>query len=240
MPDYLRGKSADETLDIVSKMEAAIRYAATAHNVTPPAQPVVTMPEPTVQIDDDLLVTNPAEWRRRFAADQEQRMNATLAQVAQPVFNNMAATAAEMARKDDSNKDVAEKWWSEVEQVVGPVPTHMRSKQLYDQAARLVRSNHLDEIATERAQRLAASGTGVEGVTRSGGTEGREPPAVEAAWSKLAASPLGAKMIERYGRSKVTQVAQQFGGLEKYADMVSGSRTHFDPDKPGVMRTELV
>ena len=120
VPDYLRGRSADETLDIVSKMEAAIRYAATAHNVTAAQPTVVTMPEPTVQIDDDLLVTNPAEWRRRFAADQDQRMNATLAQVAQPVFNNMAATAAELARRDDGNKDVAEKWWNEVEQVVAP------------------------------------------------------------------------------------------------------------------------
>lgn len=237
----LRGRDAGETLDIVNRLVTAVQQ-----QLQPPqAQPLTA---PTMhnansnEIDDDLLVTNPGEWRRRLQAQQEQRQQQTIAQIAAPIAQQLASTSATLSRRDPANADVAEKWWAEVDALVAPIPAEMRTQQLYDQAAKLVRSNHLDEIANERAQRLAAASTGVEGVTRITNPDGTvtTQDAGGPAWDKIKSTPLGARMIERYGRAKVEKAAAAFGGLDKYADMLSKSRTDFDPSHPSRMYSELL
>ena len=238
-PDYLRGKDPTQTLDIVNRLATAVQQiAAQQQQSQTQVQPQVPQQKP-IELDDDLLVTDPSEWRRQFQAQQEQRMAATMQQAAQPVFQNMAATAATLSQQDKANADVAERWWGEVNALVSGVPTNMHTKALYDQAVRVVRSNHIDEIATERAQALAAAQTGVETVTVSGtnGTAGvRDDDAV---WTKFKDTDLGARMIERYGKAKVLQAAERMGGLEEYAKMVNESKTQFDPEHGGRMYTEL-
>lgn len=200
------------------------------------------MPEQTDQLDDDLLVTNPGEWRRRFAAQQQQAVNATVASVAQPFAAQMADTVATLAKRDPSNADVAEKWWNEVETMVAPIPAHMRTQALYDQAAKMARANHLDEIAEARVQARLAAATGVQGVTRVTNPDGTisTVDAEGQVWDKIKATPLGARMIERYGRNKVAQAAKAMGGLDRYAEMISKSKTDFDPSHPARMYTELL
>lgn len=193
------------------------------------------------QLDDDLLVTNPSEWRRRFSAQQQVSTNAAIASVAGPFASQMAATAATLAKRDPANADVADKWWTEVDAMVAPIPEHMRSQALYDQAAKMARANHIEEIAEERAAKLAAAATGVEGVG-SGGVSGAAGSAGvgDPAWDKIKASAMGARMLERYGKAKLVAAANAMGGLEKYAEYIAGSRTEFDPSHPSRMYTELI
>lgn len=220
----------------------AQQYAQSAHAAPPQPQRETMQPTDANQLDDDLLVTNPGEWRRRFAAQQQNAMNATVASVAAPFAAQLAGTVATLAKRDPANADVAERWWGEVEAIVAPIPEHMRTEALYSQAAKIARSNHVDEIANERAQRLAASGSGVEGVTRVANADGTVST-VDAAgpvWDKIKATPLGARQIERYGRAKVEAAAKAMGGLDKYAAMLEGSRTEFDPSHPSRMYSELI
>ena len=231
----LAGKNVSETLDIVGKLTMAIQQQMAVAPQPEKQMPQVTQPT----IDDNLLVTDPAEWRRQFAASVEQSTMQTMQAAAQPIFANQAATAEALAKGDPANKQVVEKWWTEVEQMVAPIPAHMRSKALYDQAARMARANHVDEIATEKAAALANAGTGLEG----GSTRPSGSPAVEgsdASWAKIASSPLGEKMIKQYGKAKVIETAKRMGTtLEKYADMIAGSQTRIDPEKPGTWYSEL-
>lgn len=200
------------------------------------------MPDaPIEQLDDDLLVTNPAEWRRRFAAQQQQATNATVASVAVPFAAQMADTVATLSKRDPANADVAEKWWAEVEALVAPIPAQMRTTALYDQAVKMARSNHIDEIAEARLQARLAAGTGIEGVTQRTNADGSPAADPEgAAWDKLKATPMGAQMIERYGKGKVMAAAKAMGGIDRYAEMVGKSKTAFDPANPSRMYTELL
>ena len=235
-PALLKGKSIAETLDIVGKLTMALQQYAAA----PKTQEVVKMPEVVKQIDDNLLVTDPAEWRRQFAEGVNLQLGQTLAQAAAPIYSNIAATAETLAKADPVNKEVAEKWWAEVREMVTPIPEHMRSQALYTQAAKMARANHIDEIASAKAAAIAGAGTGLEG----GGTRGADgAPPVEgnaAAWDKISKSAIGKKMLDQYGKAKVVATAKQMNmTLDKYADMVAGSRTAVDPEKPGTWYTDL-
>jgi hypothetical protein len=232
-PQFLQGKTPAETLDIVNRLVSATQHMY-AQQQQQPSEPVQT---PRNEINDDLLVTDPAAWRQQFQAQVESVMAAQMAQAAAPILTNQAATVAELSRNDAANKDVAAKWWNEVEQMVAPVPLHMRSKALYDQACKLARSNHIDEIARERADALAAAGTGVEGVTSR-----RTPEQTESekkVWDRIASSDIGKHMLDKYGKAKIEKAAAGMGGLDKYADYVAGSKTQFDPERQGRWSTEL-
>lgn len=196
------------------------------------------MSQPVEQLDDDLLVTNPAEWRRRFQAQQENTMYNAMSQAAAPVYQNMADTAAVLARQDAANAD-ALPYWDEVDAVVSNIPYHLRTKAVYDQAAKLAKSNHVDEIASARAKAMAAAGTGIEGVTRTNIDGTVTTSADDATWDKIKATPMGQRMIDQYGKGKVLEVAKKMGGLEAYADMISKSKTTFDPMTPGRWNSEL-
>jgi hypothetical protein len=196
---------------------------------------------PPEQLDDDLLVTNPAEWRRRFAAQQQEQYNAQLASVAAPVMATQAALVSDVARRDPAHADVASRWWSEVEAMIEPIPAHMRTPALYAQAAKVARANHVEEIATERAQALMAAGTGLEGTGRNVAADGTVTGGAEdAVWDRIKGTAVGAAQLERYGRAKVIAAAKAMGGLDAYAGMLERSRTTFDPARPGRMDTELI
>jgi len=232
----LVGKSPAEAIDIVNKLTMAIQYQHAASSPQPMEQQQVA--QPAVQIDDNLLVTDPAEWRRQFAQSVENSVGNTLATAAAPIYNNIAATAETLSRANPQNKDVADKWWTEVQTMVAPIPAHMRSQALYDQAAKMARSNHIDEIAQERAAAIAGAGTGLEG----GGVRGDGAPVKgdEATWTKIETSALGKKMVAQYGKAKVVETAKRMNlTLDKYADMISGSNTQIDPEKGGTWYTEL-
>jgi hypothetical protein len=89
----------------------------------------------------------------------------------QPVLDQIAAQLAGTGRQVASMQyaDEFKRWGPEIDQLVVNVPPQQRTGELYAQAVRLVKANHIDELATERmTAKLAEMGVGDR--TSGGGT----------------------------------------------------------------------
>jgi len=148
----------------------------------------------------DLMYSDPAEYQRQYDAYVEARFNAQLTQLAAPVLQQNADTARELS-KMGAYADVWRRWEPEIEQQLAGIPTHQRTKQLYDQAALLVRGLHAEELANERAQQMLASrDTGTESTHGAGGAPPASPgDALDEAWDS--GHPFFEK-AKSYGMSK--------------------------------------
>jgi hypothetical protein len=188
------------------------------------------------------MLTDPAAWQAQFAAriqaDNVARMNAAAA----PLVQNNVETTRFMSQMDPKYKDVWAKWGMEIEREVMSIPAHMRTKALYDKAAQIVKSNHLNELIKAGAQQLVSSGAfGVEG---SGGSAAPEAQADAEVWSKLDDSAMGQAAKSALGtnyKSKIRKAVDNMEGetIESYVKKLAGSKAKMDPLAPGTWRTEL-
>ena len=104
-------------------------------------------------------------------AATQRTLEYNYAQRVQPIMDRMAQQMAGTGRQLATMQyaDEFKRWGPEIDQLVAPVPTDQRSAELYSQAVRLVKANHLDEIVTERAQGRFAE-LGITDRTSGGGT----------------------------------------------------------------------
>lgn len=101
-------------------------------------------------------------WYSDAAAAQQQMANynayqtqAALQQAAQPLIGSMVEMARFAAQQED--KSLWQRWGHEIDREVSSLPAHMRNKQAFDLAAQIVKGRHVDELANERAQQIAAN-----------------------------------------------------------------------------------
>lgn len=112
-------------------------------SAAPPAAPAAP-PKPTFELDDAEYMTG-AQFKRAIAA--------------QPVDTTGIRLAA------DANLGIVRQQYSadftrfgvEIDQLIAQVPQHLRTLDNLTRVVKMVRSDHVDEIAAERAQQLAAT-----------------------------------------------------------------------------------
>lgn len=186
--------------------------------------------------DPDLALTNPAEYQQQLTSYLNATQMASLAQAAGPVYGQLSAMAREMSRNDPTNKDVWSKWGGEVEQMVGSVPAHLRTKELYDQAVVMVKGRHVDEIAAERAATLATAGTGL--ARSNGGDAADAESGDDDVWTKIEASPIGKAAMNVAGKKGILAAIRSgaYKDLADYADKVTKSKAKVDPANPNIVR----
>lgn len=155
LPEWARGKSATEILAITQQLVNERVQAAPA-----PVQPQAPAPV----AGDDEYVTGRDLKAMRAAA--ENQFGSTLENIA--VQN--AQTAYSIAKRE--HKEMFGKYEPEIIQVLGRVPRNQWTLDVIENAVKFVRGNHVDEIAEEKARRLAAQ---MEPTIRSTGSGGSSP-----------------------------------------------------------------
>lgn len=108
--------------------------------------------------DPDLAIRDPAAWQQQYDAYITARQQEQLAQVALPVMTTVAATARDLSRMDPEAGKVWQKYGPEIDALVAAIPVWQRSKATYDQAAKIVRANHVNDLVQEELDRARASG----------------------------------------------------------------------------------
>lgn len=163
MPPWAVGKTNEEVLRMAREMADAL---ATVSPQKPVAQPAAVAPnaqQPTMPNADDFTLDPVAATQRVLEYNVGQRY--------QPILDRMTAQLAGAGRQIAAMQyaDDFRRWGPEIDQLVAPVAPDQRSAELYAQAVRLVKANHLDEIAAERADAKLAS-LGITDRTSAGGT----------------------------------------------------------------------
>lgn len=147
--EWAVGKTADEILDIASRAVGHIQ----AQSVAPSYTPNVQIPQAP---DPELAYRDPIAYAREYDAYSRQRVQAEMQLGAAPVFGQLAAMAKN-ASKAGKHADIWRRWEPEIELKLAGIPANQRTIELYDQAAGMVKADHVEEIARERAEKLMQS-----------------------------------------------------------------------------------
>lgn len=245
---YLSGKTPEEAKQLVNQLASAVQQlmnqnqqtTQAAQQVAQQAQQQQARPQ-AQQIDPDLMLSDPATWQQQFASQLQSQVNNTLAQAAQPILAQQAQAARFMSQSNPSTRDVWSKYAAEVDAVASQVPSQWRTKELYDQAASIVRGYHVNELAQEQAQQMLNSYTGVEGSSGGGNADVAADKSESAVWDKFKESPHGQTMLDTLSKQQIRAGAKAMGlPLDKYAERVAGNTSTHSPTKPGEWHTELV
>lgn len=165
----MQGKTAEEVAATTQNLYT--EYTRLASQPPPPVPPAPTemSNQPQGAPDPNLMYTNPAEYQRQLVAYQNAGWSQQFNDTATAVQYRMAETD-KMLSQQGKYKDVWSKWGPEVELKLAQIPAHLRTLAIYDQAAQLVRADHLEEIIAERSESFsAASGAGTERGPGAGG-----------------------------------------------------------------------
>lgn len=233
---FLAGKSQAEAVAWVNNLVTEVQQLVATKQPAASPQPQRQIVQDAKLPDPDMALTDPAGYQRQLADYFTAQQQGTLAQAAVPVYAQLATMAREMSKNDSANKDVWSKWGAEVEQMVGNVPQHLRTKELYDQAAVMVRGRHVDEIATEKAAALAGAGTGL--ARAGGGSDVDTDDGDTDVWAKIEASPIGKAALNVAGKKGILAAIRNgaYKDLNDYATQASKSRAKVDPANPNIVR----
>jgi hypothetical protein len=171
VPTWAVGKTADEVLALAQQAVGVLQSAS--YQQSQPAQPAsqgayslnvqgngagagANAGAPQAP-DPELAYQNPTEYARQYDRYSDWRMQQQLAQVGAPVYQQLADMAREQSRTG-AHADVWRRWEPEVEIKLAGIPHASRNRALYDQAAALVKADHVEELARERMEALAGAG----------------------------------------------------------------------------------
>lgn len=198
--EWQRNKTADEVANLSNQMYAELvrRQPAPASAPAPTngAPTGVTMPT------DDQWLTQPG-----VAAQQvlQYARNTEFAPALANMANQLGVTAREVIRM--RYPDEFRKWGPEIDLYINQMDAQYRNVDNLDKVVGMVRANHIDEIAAERAQKrldeMIASGT----VLRPGAAPNGPGTAAPGAAIDLAKSGLPdnyARLLQRYGVTSET------------------------------------
>jgi len=237
-PQHLRGKTAKEIVEWSDTVTKGVQdlYAQNQQIQQQQAAP----PAPTEALDADLILTNPEEYQRKMMERINLQQQMQLQQAAQPLINNQADTAKFMSQHDKKHEDTWTRWGHEVDQQVSQIAATHRTKALYDQAAELVRSKHIDELVDEKAQALASAGLGLDSGSNFLGDTGFSEQAESDVWAKFEKSEMGRHQLKTLGKSKIMELCNSMDmNIEDYADSVAGNRATVDPNTGAIENYDL-
>ena len=239
-PSYLQGKNEQEAIDLVANLvKTATNMANNQSMQQTQTQTSVQDPIQQTQVglpDPDLMLTDSEAYQRQLVAALTAQQQQNLAVQAQPIFNAQAETALFMSKSDKALTEVWESYGPEIEMQVAQIPTHLRTKAIYDQAAKLVKGNHVDEIAEKQAQikydAMLNANPGVESANSSGGFVDANLNAGSNAWDKISQSEIGRAQLNLMDKRTLLGMIEGGGDtLESYAEKVASSTARYDAQR---------
>ena len=247
VPSYLRGKTQQEVIDFNVKL---VQEATQLANQQQQQMNIPVQQQPVAQAagglpDPDLMLTDPQAYQTQLVNTLTSYQQASLQQQAQPVIAAQAETALFMSKNDKSLAEVWDAYGPEIEMQVANIPINLRNKLLYDQAARLVKGNHADEIAEKRAQKryeaMLSANPGIESASGHAdyGTVAREDGT--SPWDSFERSATGSQLLARMSKGAILQMLKdQNETLEGYAKKLdSNNDAKIDPDRGSITNDAL-
>ena len=174
VPTWARGKTSDEILATASDLYAALQRPQTTPLENPPSvsSPPVTTSSDLPTVDSNLIYSDPNEYHRQMERRTEALVEKRLANAERLVMTPMASMARTQAQANPKRKDVWERYAPEIEAIVARLPDAAKARpDIWDEAARMVAGEHLDDIAQARAEAIIARGRD----SGSLGTQGGSP-----------------------------------------------------------------
>lgn len=164
MPSWAVGKTADEVL----KMTIALNDTVVRGTPQAPPTPIASPPAPpSPGIDPDLMYRDAAAYTAQVIAEAERRADARIAAASQGFGAPMSSMAREQARTH--RPEIWAKYGPEIDTLMAEISGPARlNVDIWKRAVNMVASDHIDEIARERAETLIRSGD-VGGLRTSGG-----------------------------------------------------------------------
>ena len=197
-------------------------------------QPVTAQqPQPS---NPDLWFTDPATAEANLKQQLAQAVQQYVQQQAMPLIQNSTEVAKHLSMQDPKLKEAWKRYGREIEGLVNSPqisPQFRASKAVWDQAASLVMSRHLDELVDERAAQKAAqmqTTATEEGTLRTGTKlEAGDNEALE----RIRNSDYGKQLLDKYGTKGVLNTCEKAGwSLDQYATMIENTGVVRHPDKP--------
>lgn len=161
----MKGKSKEEIARITQQMYQSLtagtggtptpqpqqpygQHNAGQYNVAQPAAPS----SPPVPGDDDWLST-PSQAAQQWGQNLTQQWQQQGQQQLQRVWESNAQTARALAEQRDP--EAFNRYGPEIDLLIQQIPVDQRTPQIIQQAVSMVRGNHVDDLARERAEQLA-------------------------------------------------------------------------------------
>lgn len=223
--EYLQGKSVDEIAEIADKLmrQVAAGVQPAQERAYSPA-PQTTSAQPATGPDPDLMYSDAARWQQEFERSLIEKVEGVVGRYAQP-FSQQMGSLAQQASENSPNPNVREAWRKYrheiVDLVTNQVQPGQRTREAWDMAAKIVLSEHLDDVAREKAEKIAANRGSV---TEGGQQSSSEGPKVGDALDEFWASDHRAvQRLRNKGLSKqsVRQAAGAMGlAVKDYVEML--------------------
>ncbi len=237
-PQHLRGKTAEEIVEWSDQVSDQVRTLYNQQTQTPAPQQAA--PQPAQALDPDLILTNPEEYQRQMIATINAQQSQNLAAAAGPIIQAQADTARFMSQHDKSHEDTWDRWSHDIDMQVANIPANLRTKALYDQAAKIVKAEHIDEIVDERAQALASAGSGLDTGSTFVGEQGDYQSQSSDEWDKFDKSSVGRHLMSTLGKRKIAEMCEAHNmTISEYADMVAANKAELDPHRGTIDNYDL-
>ncbi len=234
-PPYLQGKTEQEAIDWTTNLVQEVTNLANHQSMQPQQQQVQQVqPQQSAGLPDaDLMLTDPQAYQAQLVNTLTAYQQQNLAVQAQPIIAAQAETALFMSKNDRGLTDVWDNYGAEIEIQVARIPAHHRTKALYDQAARLVQGNHVEEIADKRAQQkyesMLSANPGIESANSSDGAISGTLADGSNAWDKIAQTEIGKAQLATMSKRTLLGLIEGGGEtLEGYAEKVGSSAAKYN------------
>ena len=184
VPSWMRGKTAEEVMGVSQDMYTTLQRGDYAPTQTPsPETPQMNQNPPSPpggdDIDSNLMYTDPAAYTRALKDSIRREMRSEIQGAAGSLTTPLASMAKHQAMQNPKRKMVWDKYGPEIETIVARLPEHARARpEIWDEAARMVAGEHVDEIAQARAEEIIKRGSDSGMLPTQGG-----PPAPNGAAS---------------------------------------------------------
>lgn len=149
-PAWARGRTAEEILGIAQNLYSVAERFNQQGSVQPPPPSYQPPPSQAPQpiLDDDFVTGRQV---RELAEMRARELTAPLQQAIAQTSSTVLAIAQER------NKDVFQKYGPEVHAYLANVPREQWTLDTVERVVKIVKADHLDEIAAEKARELAQS-----------------------------------------------------------------------------------
>jgi hypothetical protein len=167
----MKGKTAREVADIAEQFRGlAVNSQLGQQTPLQPAQQPAFSYQQAAPPDPSIAYSQPELYQQQLLAYQNNMLNERLQQAAQPLLRQTAQLARSSSMQDPKFSEVWRRWGHEIDAQMANTPADMRTVENYNLVAQFVKSNHIDELAEERAQKMLNSGgLGLERGANAGG-----------------------------------------------------------------------
>jgi len=172
VPDWAKGRTADEILETANQLYAAIQSGTPAQPTAP--TPATPPPPSSSPVDPNLMYSNPHEYDRQLRESIRTEMRTELASAANSVTSPMASMAKEQAKTH--RPKVWDRYGPEIETTMAQLGPNARADvSSWKRVINYVAGEHVDELADARAKEILARGGDSGSLPTHGGPPNMDP-----------------------------------------------------------------